>query len=74
MSQVGHRYLLADTPYSNDGGYHLGACQPCGLPTGEPLQCVSMCGQMGEKEKWDSLSIMKKDGTGDSRVERSNLL
>jgi hypothetical protein len=29
---------------------------------------------MGEKEKWDSLSIMKKDGTGDSRVERSNLL
>jgi hypothetical protein len=30
--------------------------------------------QMGEKEKWSSLSIMKRDGTGDLRVERRNLL
>jgi len=27
-----------------------------------------------EKEKWSSLSIMKRDGTGDSRVERRSLL
>jgi hypothetical protein len=26
------------------------------------------------KEKWSSLSIMKGDGTGESRVERSSLL
>lgn len=28
---------------------------------------------MGEKAKYGSLSIMEKDGTGDSRVERSSL-
>jgi hypothetical protein len=27
-----------------------------------------------EKSKWNSLSIMKKDGTGDLKVERRNLL
>jgi hypothetical protein len=28
---------------------------------------VQVCGgQMGEKEKWGSLSIVKRDGTGDS--------
>lgn len=36
---------------------------------------VRVCGrQMGEQEKWNSLSIMKKDGTGDLRVERCSLL
>jgi hypothetical protein len=36
---------------------------------------VKMCGiLMGEKEKWSSFSIMKRDGTGDPRVERSTLL
>jgi hypothetical protein len=29
---------------------------------------------MGEKEKWDSLRFMERNGTGDSRVERRNLL
>jgi hypothetical protein len=29
---------------------------------------------MGEKETWSSVSLMKRDGTGDSRVERSSLL
>jgi hypothetical protein len=29
---------------------------------------------MAEKEKWSSLSIMKRDGTGDLRVGRSNCL
>jgi hypothetical protein len=29
---------------------------------------------MEEKEKWSNLSIMKRDGTGDLRVERSSLL
>ena len=28
---------------------------------------------MREKEKWGSLSVMKKDGTGDRNVERSSL-
>jgi hypothetical protein len=28
---------------------------------------------MGEKKKWNSLGIMKKDGTGDLKVERSSL-
>jgi hypothetical protein len=28
---------------------------------------------MGEKEKWNSLGIMKRDGTEDLRVERSSL-
>jgi hypothetical protein len=27
-----------------------------------------------EKEKWGSLSLMARDGTGDVRVERSSLL
>jgi hypothetical protein len=30
--------------------------------------------QMGEKEKWSNLSIMKRDGTGESRIERNSLL
>ena len=29
---------------------------------------------MGEEEKWSSLSIMKKDGTGDRRMERNSVL
>lgn len=29
---------------------------------------------MGDKEKWSSLSVMKRDGTGDSGVERYSLL
>jgi hypothetical protein len=29
---------------------------------------------MGEKEKWSSFIIMKRDGTGDLRVEWSSLL
>jgi hypothetical protein len=31
-------------------------------------------GQVREKEKWGSLSLMARDGTGDVRVERSSLL
>jgi hypothetical protein len=29
---------------------------------------------MGEKEKWSNLSIMKRDGTGELRVEKSGRL
>lgn len=29
---------------------------------------------MGKKEKWSSLGIVMRDGTGDSGVERSSLL
>lgn len=29
---------------------------------------------MGQKEKWSGLSIMKRDGTGDLRVGKRNLL
>jgi hypothetical protein len=29
---------------------------------------------MGEKEKWSRLSIVKRDGTGDSRMEVCSLL
>jgi hypothetical protein len=29
---------------------------------------------MAEEEKWNSLSIMKRDETGDERVESSSLL
>jgi hypothetical protein len=29
--------------------------------------------QMGEREKWSSLSIMTSNGTGDVRVERYSL-
>jgi hypothetical protein len=50
-----------------------------------PASCMATCsgshhnvqvcvGQMGEKEKWNNLSIMKRDGTGDLRVEKSILL
>lgn len=36
---------------------------------------VEVCGrQMGQKEKWNSLSIMKRDGTRDVKVERNSLL
>ena len=39
------------------------------------LHNVGVCGrQMGEKEKWGSLSTVETDGTGESRVERSSLL
>lgn len=39
----------------------------------EPPQCV--CGgQTGEKEKWRSLNILKRDGPGDLSAERRNLL
>lgn len=31
-------------------------------------------GQIEEKEKCSSLSIMRKDGTGDSRVEKNSLV
>ena len=38
-------------------------------------QCVRMWWtDRFSKEKWSSLSIMKRDGTGDSRVEMSNIL
>ena len=29
---------------------------------------------MGEKEKWNSLSIMKKDGSREGKVEKNSLL
>jgi hypothetical protein len=29
---------------------------------------------MEEKDKWSSVSIVKRDGTGDLRVERRSLL
>lgn len=29
---------------------------------------------MGKKVKWNSLSMMKKGGTGDGKVERRSLL
>ena len=29
-------------------------------------------GQMEEEEKWNGLSIMKRDGIGDTRVEKNN--
>jgi hypothetical protein len=36
---------------------------------------VQACaGQTEEKEKQNSLSLMKEDGTGDFREERNNLL
>lgn len=36
---------------------------------------MQACGRpMGEKEKRNSLSIMKRDRTGDLRVERNSLL
>ena len=36
---------------------------------------VHVCGgQMGERKKWSSLSIMERGGTGDSRVDRRSLL
>ena len=30
--------------------------------------------QMGEEEKWSSLTVMKRVGTGDTMAERSSLL
>jgi hypothetical protein len=36
---------------------------------------VQICGRhVGEKEKQNNLSIMKRDGTGDSRVKRNSLM
>lgn len=36
---------------------------------------VRVCdGQTGEKKKWSRLSIIKRDGTGDPRLERNSLL
>ena len=34
---------------------------------GEPPHVQVCDGQMGEKEKWSHLSIVKRDGTGDMR-------
>lgn len=31
-------------------------------------------GEMGEKEKWNSLSLVKRGGIGDSRVGKSSLM
>ena len=69
IRQTGGRHPEADLP-------------PCQEVTQRPVSCVAclhynvqMCGgQVGDKEKWNSLSIMKRDGTGDRRVERNNLL
>lgn len=42
-----------------------------GLPATTEYECG---GQMGEKEKCDSLTIMNKDESGDSEVQKSSLL
>ena len=53
---------------------------PPGLPATCPIcnrshHSVQVCGgPMEEKEKWGSLSTVKKDGSEDPRVERSSLL
>lgn len=39
-----------------------------------PYNVQACVGQMGEKEKLDSLSFMKRDGTGNGRLERYSLL
>ena len=61
-TQVDHRQLFDVTPHS--------AGSPRGLPAAWPV-CSGMChnvqvwgGHMGEKEKCNSLNIMKRDGTG----------
>jgi hypothetical protein len=38
------------------------------------LYNVEVCEQMGEEEKWSSLTVMKRVGTGDTMAERSSLL
>jgi hypothetical protein len=74
-AQAGHRDPLAVIPCSMDGSH-----APGGLPATWPAcngnhhNVQVFGGQMGEKETWSSVSLMKRDGTGDSRVERSSLL
>jgi hypothetical protein len=46
------------------------ACPQCGWPTVLANTNVEVCcGEMGEKEKWNGLSTMKKGRTGEVRVE-----
>ena len=54
---------------------NVGTHQLCGQPAAGATTILLVCGgQMGEKEKWSSLSIMKRDGTGDLRVVRNSLM
>lgn len=66
-AQAGHRHQLATTPYST-----YIAQGPASYVSHHDVRVCG--GQMEEKEKWRSLSIRKRDGTGDLRVERSSLL
>lgn len=62
---MGHRYPCAR-------GYHPGVCDMHCQTAAET--CASMWRTVGKKEKLSSLSIMKKDVSGTSRVVRSSLL
>lgn len=50
------------------------ACQPSGPLTGESLPWQVCGGEVGQKKKWNGLSIMKRGVTGDLRLEGSSLL
>lgn len=67
MAQVGHRHLVAYTMEN----ITCPAVWPVQL---YPHNVHVRGGQMGEKEKWSSMSVMKREGTGDLRVEGSSLL
>jgi hypothetical protein len=56
MAQVGHRLSLAALLHRINGGCCPRIHQPCGQ------QAAGYCGQIEEKEKRSSLSIVKKDG------------
>lgn len=72
-AQAGHRHPLVVVLHSTDGGCHPGAHQPQPACSGNHHN-VQVSGGMGGEEKWSSLSLMKRNGTGDSREETRSLL
>ena len=59
VTLVGHRHLLATMPHSMDGGCHPGAHQPCGQPA-VGASTMNNYVLVRWKEKWSSLSMMKR--------------
>lgn len=74
-AQTGHRHLLADMPCSMDGGCYQGPACPMASLQQKPLQCASVWwSNEREREVGQLLLIMKRDGIGNLRVEKSSLL